>query len=96
MPVFNQSYMAQSEEPDRKRARFSKFDGEFLAKIRTESVSAATEKSSSCHPRDYLSEQGINIELKEVVGSNRKRFQKVYAWRLAVDGKPCQKSSILG
>ena len=36
LPVFNQSYMAQSEEPDRKRARFSKFGGEFLAKIRIE------------------------------------------------------------
>ena len=40
--------------------------------------------------------QGINIELKEVAGSNRERFRKVYTWRLAVDGKPCQKSWILG
>ena len=28
--------------------------------------------------------QGINTELKEVAGSNRERFQKVYTWRLAV------------
>ena len=28
--------------------------------------------------------QGINIELKEVAGSNWERFQKVYTWRLAV------------
>ena len=27
--------------------------------------------------------QGINIKLKEVVGSNRERFRKVYTWRLA-------------
>ena len=48
---------------------------------------------SSCSETTW---QGINIELKEVVGSNRERFQKVYMWRLTVDGKPCQKSSILG
>ena len=47
--MFNYSYMAQPEEPDRKRARFSKFDGEFLAKIRIESVPAATKRSSSCY-----------------------------------------------
>ena len=102
MPVFNQSYMAymaQSEEPDRKkRARFSKVDGDFLAKIRIESVPAATKRSSSCHRVLYLAGQGwaSNIELKEVAGSNRERFQKVYTWTLTVDGKPCQKSSILG
>ena len=45
---FNQSYMAQSEEPDRKRARFSKVDGEFLAKIRIESVPAGNQRSLSC------------------------------------------------
>ena len=49
MPVFNQSYMAQFEEPGRKRARFLKVDGEVLAKIRIESVPAATKRSSSCH-----------------------------------------------
>ena len=51
-PVFNQSFvfdMAQSEEADRKRARFSKVDGNFLAKLRIESVPAATKRSSSCH-----------------------------------------------
>ena len=45
MPVFNQSFvldMAQSEESDRKGARLSKVDGDFLAKIRIESVPAAT------------------------------------------------------
>ena len=54
MPEFNQSYMAQSEEPDRKRVRFSKVDGDFLAKIRIESVPAATKRSSSCHRVWYL------------------------------------------
>ena len=52
MPVFNQSFvfdMAQSEEPDRKRARLLKADGDFLAKLRIESVPAATKRSSSCH-----------------------------------------------
>ena len=52
MAVFNQSFvfdMAQSEEPDRKRARFSKVDGDFLAKLRIESVPAGTKRSSSCH-----------------------------------------------
>ena len=37
MPVFNQSFvfdMAQSEEPDRKRARFLKVDADFSAKLR--------------------------------------------------------------
>ena len=96
MLVFNQSYIAQSEEPERKRARFSKVDGEFLAKIRIESVPAGNQKKfelSSCLETTW---QGINIELKEVAGSNRERFQKVYTWRLTVDGKPCQKSSIPG
>ena len=51
LPVFNQSHMAQPEEPDRKRAWFSKFGGEFLAKLKNESVPAATKRStsSSCH-----------------------------------------------
>ena len=49
MPVFNQSFvfeMAQSEQPDRKRAQFLKFDGDFLEKLRFESVPAATKGSS--------------------------------------------------
>ena len=87
MSVFNQSfvfYMVQSEEPDRKRARFSKVDGDFLAKLRIESVPAGTKRSSSCHHVLGTTWQGINIELEEVPGSNRERFQKVYTWRLAV------------
>ena len=37
MPAFSQSFvfdMAQSEEPDRKRAWFSKVDGDLFAKLR--------------------------------------------------------------
>ena len=50
MPVFNQSFvfhMAQFEEPDRKRAQFSKVDGDFMAKIRDESVPAAAKRTTS-------------------------------------------------
>ena len=39
--------------------------------------------------RDYLSEQGINTELKEVTCSNRERFQNLYTWRLAVRPGNC-------
>ena len=52
MTVFNQSFVfdiAQSEEPGRKRARFSKVNGDFLAKLRIESVPAGTKRSLSCH-----------------------------------------------
>ena len=74
--------MAQSEEPDRKRARFSKVDGDFLAKLRV--GPGGDQRSSSCRHVLETTWQGINIELKEVPGSNRERFQKVYTWRLAV------------
>ena len=39
--------MAQSDEPESKRARFSKVDGDFLAKIREELVPAATKRTTS-------------------------------------------------
>ena len=47
---FNQSFVfkvAQSEKPDRKRALLSEVKGVVLAKIRIESVPAATKRS--CH-----------------------------------------------
>ena len=40
--------------------------------------------------------RGINIELKEVAGSNREHFQYLYVEACRQDGKPCQKSSTLG
>ena len=56
----------------------------FLAKLRIESVPAATKEVRAVIVfRDYLAWQGINIDLKEVAGSNRERFQ-VYTLRLAV------------
>ena len=48
MPVFSQSFvldMTQSEEADRKSARFSKVDGDFFGKVRIELVPAATKRS---------------------------------------------------
>ena len=92
--------MAQSDEPESKRARFSKVDGDFLAKIREESVAAATKRTTSSWVnvfKDYLSEQGINIELQEVTGSElRIVLERFYVEARRQDGKPYQKSSILG
>ena len=89
MPVFNQSFvfdMAQSEEPHRKRAWFSKVDGDLSAKIRIESVPAATKRSSSCHRVQRLPVRAGHQHCGLESGT--------LSEGLYVEA-PCQKSSIL-
>ena len=93
MPVFNQSFvfdMAQSKEPDRKRARFSKVNGDFWQKQElSRSQWRPKEVRAVIVFRDYLAgHQHGGLESGML-------SEGLYVEALRQDGKPCQKSSIL-